>query len=248
MQFFGLVNTLLANDSDSVKRHLHVQRFPVIPIAPNAGLMGWAQETDTLHYLIEQYRTSREVLLNLENRLMLQVSFAAALPFVAYRCQMAPDYDCLTLMQKIEVFEHAMTSTTGMDLYRILWLKSTSASDWLARRTTYTRSLALTSMLGYVIGLGDRHPSNILIHRVTGMVIHIDFGDCFEVAMHREKYPETVPFRLTRMMVHAMEISTVQGTFRNTSEIALRLVREHRDSLLAVLEGVFCRSLSCTPV
>ncbi|KZV98444.1 phosphatidylinositol 3-kinase [Exidia glandulosa HHB12029] len=223
MQFFGLVNTLLANDADSVKRHLHVQRFPVIPIAPNAGIMGWVQETDTLHYLIEQYRTSREVLLNLENRLMLQ---------------MAPEYDCLTLMQKIEVFEHAMTSTTGMDLYRILWLKSTSASDWLSRRTTYTRSLALTSMLGYVIGLGDRHPSNILIHRQTGMIIHIDFGDCFEIAMHREKYPETVPFRLTRMMVHAMEISTVQGTFRNTSQIALGLMREHRDSLLAVLEAL----------
>ena len=81
MQFFGLVNTLLANDSDSVKRHLHVGRLPLIPLAPNAGLMGWAQETDTLHHLIEQYRTSREVLLNLENRLMLQVR----LPFLLSR-------------------------------------------------------------------------------------------------------------------------------------------------------------------
>jgi serine/threonine-protein kinase mTOR len=74
MQFFGLANTLFANDADSVKRQLHVQRLSVIPIAPNAGLISWAQETDTLHHLIEQYRTSRDVLLNLENRLMLQVN------------------------------------------------------------------------------------------------------------------------------------------------------------------------------
>jgi len=45
-----------------------------------------------------------------------------------------------------------------------------------------------------------------MIHRVTGDVIHIDFGDCFEVAMHREKYPEKIPFRLTRMLTNAMEV------------------------------------------
>ena len=29
-----------------------------------------------------------------------------------------------------------------------------------------------------------------MLDRQTGKVLHIDFGDCFEVAMHREKYPE----------------------------------------------------------
>jgi len=28
----------------------------------------------------------------------------------------------------------------------------------------------------------------------------------FQVAMRREKFPETVPFRLTRMLVNAMEV------------------------------------------
>ena len=58
------------------------------------------------------------------------------------------------------------------------------------------------SMVGYMLGLGDRHPSNLL-HRFTGKILHIDFGDRFEVAMRRE-IPETVPFRLTRMLVNAM--------------------------------------------
>lgn len=74
MQLFGLVNTLLAVDADSFQRHLHIQRFPVIPLAPNAGLLGWVQDSDTLHILVKDYRDSRKILLNIEYRLMLQVS------------------------------------------------------------------------------------------------------------------------------------------------------------------------------
>jgi hypothetical protein len=40
------------------------------------------------------------------------------------------------------------------------------------------------SMVGYILGLGDRHPSNIMIDRYTGHVVHIDFGDCFEVLLN----------------------------------------------------------------
>lgn len=124
-----------------------------------------------------------------------------------YFLQMAPDYESLCLLQKIEVFEYALENTTGQDLYRVLWLKSRNSEHWLERRATYTRSLAVNSMVGHILGLGDRHPSNVLLERSTGKVVQIDFGDCFEVAMHREKFPEKVPFRLTRMLTHAMEVS-----------------------------------------
>lgn len=96
--------------------------------------------------------------------------------------QMAPDYDNLTLLQKVEVFQFAFDKTSGQDLYRVLWLKSRNSEAWLDRRTTFTRSLAVMSMVGYVLGLGDRHPSNLMLDRITGKVVHIDFGDCFEVS------------------------------------------------------------------
>ncbi|KAG0649662.1 Serine threonine-kinase tor2 [Hyphodiscus hymeniophilus] len=222
MQLFGLCNTLLTGDSESYKRHLNIQRFPAIPLSQNSGLLGWLPNSDTLHVLIREYRESRKILLNIEHRIMLQ---------------MAPDYDNLTLMQKVEVFGYALDNTTGQDLYRVLWLKSKSSESWLERRTNYTRSLGVMSMVGYILGLGDRHPSNIMLDRITGKIIHIDFGDCFEVAMHREKYPERVPFRLTRMLTYAMEVSNIEGSFRITCENVMRVLRDNKESLMAVLEA-----------
>jgi FKBP12-rapamycin complex-associated protein len=223
MQLFGLCNMLLTNDSESYKRHLNIQRYPAIPLSQNSGLIGWVPNIDTLHVLIREYRESRKILLNIEHRIMLQ---------------MAPDYDNLTLMQKVEVFGYALDNTTGQDLYRVLWLKSKSSEAWLERRTNYTRSLGVMSMVGYILGLGDRHPSNLMLDKITGKIIHCDFGDCFEVAMHRDKYPERVPFRLTRMLTYAMEVSNIEGSFRITCENVMRVLRDNKESLMAVLEAV----------
>jgi len=116
-------------------------------------------------------------------------------------------------------------------------LKSASSEAWLERRSTYTRSLAVNSMVGHILGLGDRHPSNLLLERASGKVVHIDFGDCFEVAMHREKYPEKIPFRLTRMLTHAMEVSGIHGSFKNTCEITMQVLRGNKESLLALMQA-----------
>ncbi|KAF1783413.1 Serine/threonine-protein kinase TOR [Phytophthora cactorum] len=202
--------------------HLKIHRYPVIPLSDNAGIVGWVPHCDTLHQLIRDYREARKILLNIEHRLMLQ---------------MAPDYDALTLLEKVEVFQYALENTAGQDLYKVLWLKSENSEVWLDRRTNYTRSLAVMSMVGYILGLGDRHPSNLMLHRFTGTIVHIDFGDCFEVAMDREKYPEKIPFRLTRMLTNAMEVSGIEGNFRFSCESVMAVLRENRHSLMAMLEA-----------
>ncbi len=59
-----------------------------------------------------------------------------------------------------------------------------------------------------------------MLCRETGKIVHIDFGDCFEVAMMREKYPEKVPFRLTRMLINAMEVSE-RGSRQKSNRVNL---------------------------
>ncbi|KAI6651085.1 Serine/threonine-protein kinase mTOR-like [Oopsacas minuta] len=222
MQLFGLVNTLLINNSETFKKELFIQRYSVIPLSPNSGLIGWVPNCDTMHALIRDFREKKNIVLNIEHRLMLKYS---------------PDYDCLPLIQKVEVFQRALEERNGHDLANILWLKSPSSEVWFARRTNYTRSLSVMSMVGYILGLGDRHPSNLMLDRVSGRVLHIDFGDCFEVAMIREKFPEKIPFRLTRMLVLAMEITGIDGTFKHTCINVMNVLRNNRDSVMAVLEA-----------
>lgn len=222
MQLFGLVNTLLLKDPDTFRRNLTIQRYAVIPLSTNSGLIGWVPHCDTLHTLIRDYRDKKKILLNIEHRLMLR---------------MASDYDHLTVLQKVEVFEHALEHTNGDDLARLLWLKSPSSEVWFDRRTNYTRSLAVMSIVGYILGLGDRHPSNLMLDRLSGKILHIDFGDCFEVAMTREKFPEKIPFRLTRMLINAMEVTGIDGTYRKTCESVMSVLHRNKDSVMAVLEA-----------
>ncbi|PWZ19657.1 Serine/threonine-protein kinase TOR [Zea mays] len=222
MQLFGLVNTLLENSRKTSEKDLSIQRYAVIPLSPNSGLIGWVPNCDTLHALIREYRDARKIFLNQEHRLMLAF---------------APDYDHLPLIAKVEVFQHALQNTEGNDLAKVLWLKSRTSEVWLERRTNYARSLAVMSMVGYLLGLGDRHPSNLMLDRYSGKILHIDFGDCFEASMNREKFPEKVPFRLTRMLVKAMEVSGIEGTFRTTCENVMQVLRTNRDSVMAMMEA-----------
>ena len=146
-----------------------------------------------------------------------------------------PKFDISAFMTKLDVFKYCLSKTLGIDLYKVFWSKSQNAEDWLERRTNYSRSLAVMSIVGYILGLGDRHPSNIMIDRNSGKVLHIDFGDCFEVAMKRDKFPEKIPFRLTRMLIKALEIGGIEGAFRITCENVMRVVRENRESLNVIL-------------
>ncbi|KAJ2908041.1 serine/threonine-protein kinase M1 [Coemansia aciculifera] len=92
------------------------------------------------------------------------------------------------------------------------------------------------SIVGHILGLGDRHCENILLDETTGSVLHVDFNCLFEKGMSLEK-PEKVPFRLTHNMVDAMGVTGYEGAFRKTCEMTLSLLREHRDALMSVLES-----------
>ena len=48
-------------------------------------------------------------------------------PLLIPPSQTSSDYDHLMLMQKVEVFEQAIDSTSGDDLAKVLWLKSPSS-------------------------------------------------------------------------------------------------------------------------
>ena len=220
MQLFRLINTLLSKDPDTKEKNLFIKRYPITPLSHNTGLIGWMSNCDTLNRLIKEYRQINNIEINVEYSLMIHFN---------------PKFVSSTSMSKLETFKHSLNNTLGMDMYKILWKNSQSAENWLDIRTNYSRSLAVMSIVGYILGLGDRHPSNIMLDKTSGKIIHIDFGDCFEVSMKRDKFPEKVPFRLTRMLIKALGIGGIEGSFRIICENVMRVIRENKDSLNVIL-------------
>jgi ataxia telangiectasia mutated family protein len=128
-------------------------------------------------------------------------------------------------------------------------------SRWFEMRLNYARSVASTSIIGHILGLGDRHTSNILIDSGKGEIIPIDLGIAFDSVSRckilsssyvlrsfvslKGKYlgiPERVPFRLTRDMVDGLGMTGVEGVFRKCSEHILRVLREQSDVIVTVVE------------
>ena len=224
MQFFGLINSLLNKTRISGELVSKIVKYAIIPLAPNAGLISWVTGSDTLHQMIVEQRRLHSVPDSREVD-MLQVLARGSHVF-----------DTMSLEQRMPIFDAIAKECKAHEIRDILWQRAPNAATWMMQNQHFTVTTALMSMVGYCIGLGDRHPSNIMVQKETGKVIHIDFGDSFEVAMTRKKYPEKVPFRLTRMIVNALDSGTVEGIFRKTCEDVMWILRESRASLVALLE------------
>eukprot|EP00917_Polyrhabdina_sp_WS-2016_P002266 GHVP01004900.1.p1 GENE.GHVP01004900.1~~GHVP01004900.1.p1 ORF type:complete len:1418 (+),score=212.50 GHVP01004900.1:5726-9979(+) len=214
VQVLKLIQSLL-------KHIVDIPTFSVVPLSSTCGLTEWVEGTVTVHNLIRQFRSARNRDIRAEYRLMNSVS---------------DGYDDQTILRKVYALKYALGHSGGEELDDMMWHFSGSAETWLSNRQNYTRTLACMSMIGYVLGLGDRHPSNVMIMRQDGRILHIDFGDAFELAVFREQYPEKVPFRLTRLFIKTLDISGVDGPFRFTSIKAMEVLRDNSDSILALLE------------
>ena len=72
--------------------------------------------------------------------------------------------------------------------------------------------------------------------RSNGNSVHLDFSECFESAQNRTLHPETVPFRMTRMMVSVLGIGGTEGVFLSTAKFTMNILSRNRFSLMALLD------------
>lgn len=222
MQYMKLVNIFVNRDSELSNNNATLREYEIVPLSPQVGLIQWVEGSDTIHRLIEEFRKIHSIDPFVEKHSMELLTIS--------------DVDSLRPIQRLETLQIVAQVTSDADLRTILWIRSPSSQDWLARHIHLQRSAAVNSIVGYTIGLGDRHASNIMIDRLTGDMIHIDFGDCFEVNFERILYSERIPFRLSRMLVAAFGLAGVDGEFRKTAEKVMRLIRDNANSFASVLE------------
>ena len=62
-----------------------------------------------------------------------------------------PKFETGTILSKIETFLEALKVNQGTELYNNIWSRAKNCETWLNKRTNYSRSLAVMSIVGYIL-------------------------------------------------------------------------------------------------
>ncbi|XP_048190897.1 serine/threonine-protein kinase ATR isoform X2 [Perognathus longimembris pacificus] len=217
MEFNSLINKSLRKDAESRRRELHIRTYAVIPLNDESGIIEWVNNTAGLRPILTKlYKEKGVYMTGKELRQCM-------LPKSASLCEKLKIYQEFLLPKHFPIF-HEWFLRTFPD-----------PTSWYSSRSAYCRSTAVMSIVGYLLGLGDRHGENILFDSLTGECVHVDFNCLFNKGETFE-FPETVPFRLTHNMVYAMGPMGTEGLFRRACEVTLRLIRDQREPLMSVLK------------
>ncbi|KAJ2903302.1 uncharacterized protein MKZ38_010119 [Zalerion maritima] len=216
MEFNGIVNRALKRDAESSKRQLYVKTYAVTPLNEECGIIEW----------VDGLKTLRDILLNLYRSRGIQPNYQLIAQQMKQATQEGQEYIWTddVLRKFPPVLQHWFVG------------QFPSPSLWFAARLRYTRSAAVMSMLGTILGLGDRHGENVLLEEGNGGVFHVDFNCLFDKGQ-TFACPEKVPFRLTHNMVNAMGVQGYEGAFRSCSELTLSILRQQEETLMSILEA-----------
>ena len=217
-QVFAAVSSLLKGHRAAQQRNLGIRTYKVLPLTATSGLIEFVPNTIPLH----------EFLMPAHERYHPR-------DYKGSQCR-KEIFNVQTRSQETRVATFRKVTERFQPVMRYFFMEYfVDPDEWFARRSAYTRSTAAISMLGHVLGLGDRHGHNILLDTKTGEAVHIDLGVAFE-AGRILPVPELVPFRLTRDIVDGMGITKTEGVFRRCCEFTLEALRDEQYSIMTILD------------
>eukprot|EP00656_Telonema_subtile_P005664 TRINITY_DN12582_c0_g1_i1.p1 TRINITY_DN12582_c0_g1~~TRINITY_DN12582_c0_g1_i1.p1 ORF type:complete len:612 (-),score=186.60 TRINITY_DN12582_c0_g1_i1:71-1906(-) len=218
-QLYSMVNMLLQEDDDTRKRQLRLRTYEIKPLSPCCGVLEWCQDTMPLMQWLKTAHTR-----------LHPGDWTPTAAFKKMETALQQNEAKVLLKCYQDIAAHLKPV-----FHRYFAERYPDSYEWFHCRQNYTRSVASNSMVGYILGLGDRHLNNILIDTTNGELVHIDFGITFEMGKILPT-PERVPFRLTRDIVDGMGIAGTEGTFKRCCEATLSVLRSGSELLLAMAE------------
>ena len=216
MEFNAMINPSLKRDAQCSKRRLYIKTYAVTPLNEECGLIEWVDKLKTLRDILLRSYKQKSIPVNY-NELRIQLEEACSKKTQAsfFTNKILPSFPPIFHEWFVETFPEP--------------------GAWFSARLKYTRSCAVMSIVGHVLGLGDRHGENILFEEGNGGTFHVDFNCLFDKGLTFEK-PELVPFRLTHNMVDAFGAYGYDGPFRKSCELTLQILRQNEDTLMTILE------------
>ncbi|XP_045467917.1 serine-protein kinase ATM isoform X2 [Harmonia axyridis] len=221
-QVFTIMNSLLSADKHS--HGLKIRTYKIVPLSMRSGVLEWAKNTMP----VGVYLTGDAEIEGAHQRYRPQDKRPSTC-----RNEIA-DAAKTNAENRLKVFNKICREFKPV-FHKFFEENFLHPTVWYERRRAFIHSVATTSMVGYILGLGDRHVSNILIDKTTAELVHIDFGIAFEQGRILPT-PETVPFRLTRDFVDAMGISGVEGAFKKSCEKTMNVMKDNYQTIMAILE------------
>ncbi|KAJ8766984.1 hypothetical protein K2173_012493 [Erythroxylum novogranatense] len=219
MEFTAMINRLLSKYPESRRRKLYIRTFAVIPLTEDCGMVEWVPHTRGLRHILQDiYITCGRFDRQKTNPQIKRI------------------YDqCQGKMPEDEMLKNKILPMFPPVFHKWFLTTFSEPAAWFRARVAYAHTTAVWSMVGHIVGLGDRHGENILFDSTTGDCVHVDFSCLFDKGLQLEK-PELVPFRLTQNMIDGLGITGYEGVFLRVCEITLSVLRTHRETLMSVLE------------
>ncbi|XP_021286556.1 serine/threonine-protein kinase ATR isoform X2 [Herrania umbratica] len=219
MEFTAMINCLLSKYPESRRRKLYIRTFAVIPLTEDCGMVEWVPHTRGLRHILQDiYITCGKFDRQKTNPQIKRI------------------YDqCQGKIPEDEMLKDKILPMFPPVFHQWFLTTFSEPAAWFRARIAYAHTTAVWSMVGHIVGLGDRHGENILFDSTTGDCVHVDFSCLFDKGLQLEK-PELVPFRLTQNMIDGLGITGYEGIFLRICEITLSVLRTHRETLMSVLE------------
>jgi serine/threonine-protein kinase ATR len=218
MEFNSVINKLLKKDSESRKRGLHIRTYAVVPINEACGLIQWVSNTIGLRHILSRLYEAKGL-----------GTYPAEVRQIYEHIRDDPNESANIFNTKVLPMFPPIFHEWFLEMFP-------EPSTWFTNRQAYARTTAVMSMVGFVLGLGDRHGENILYDATCGDTVHVDFNCLFDKGRTFE-VSEKVPFRLTQNIVDGFGVMGVEGVFRRSAEVTMKILRANHEALMSVMES-----------
>ncbi|KAH0786041.1 serine-protein kinase ATM [Histomonas meleagridis] len=233
-QLFVLSSKLLSKQDPN----LYIRSYKVIPISPVCGIIQFVEGSLSIQdYLAEEFKNNDRLFIRgaLIRYNIGEMKYVDA--YKTFRKASKSFHETKKENEKVKLLKTFRQIREKLKpVFRFFFIEHfKNQADWFLSRIRYCRHTATNSMVGHVLGIGDRHLNNILIDVKTGEVIHIDLGIAFEQGKALP-VPELIPFRLTGEIIDGMGWKGVDGVFRKSCEKTMKVLRQNVGYFLTVLE------------
>jgi phosphatidylinositol kinase/protein kinase (PI-3 family) len=166
MNFVSIINQIFSKDRSSKQRNLFLTTYLKIYLDQKKAMIERVEYTIEFSWAIEKtkIRTNSSSPKNNSN-----VS-----KFLDRK-----QHQSMKSQKRFEIFVKELLPQYSSVLHLYYAHKFTESSKWYQAKTMFTCSVACWSIIGYILGLGDRHAKNVLLNKKTGACMHIDFAVLF---------------------------------------------------------------------